>query len=43
MNHQVQALLDRAQQDLCACDLLVDQGYYIITASRAYYAMFYTS
>src|SRR5512142_2354624 len=41
MTQDEQAILSKAKENLEAAQLLLDQGFYGIAASRAYYAMFY--
>jgi uncharacterized protein (UPF0332 family) len=41
MTQDEQAILSKAKENLEASQLLLDQGFYGIAASRAYYAMFY--
>jgi uncharacterized protein (UPF0332 family) len=43
MKEQYQAILDKAKESLEAAKLLLEQGYYDFSASRAYYAMFYAA
>jgi uncharacterized protein (UPF0332 family) len=39
---EVQLYLDRARQDVQAAQSNLDQGFYSVAVSRAYYAMFYS-
>jgi len=39
---EVQLYLDRARQDVQAAQSNLDQGFYGVAVSRAYYAMFYS-
>ncbi len=41
MNQDERFLLDKAQENIKAAQLLLDQAFEEISASRAYYAMFY--
>ena len=41
MTQDEQAILSKAKENLEAAQLLLDQGFHGIAASRAYYAMFY--
>jgi len=43
MNAEAQSLLDRSRDNIRACEYLIDQGFYAIVASRAYYAIFYAT
>ena len=43
MKGQFQTILDKAKDSLDAAKLLADQGYFDFSASRTYYAMFYTA
>jgi uncharacterized protein (UPF0332 family) len=43
MNEQLKAILKKAVESLDAARLLADQGYPDFSASRVYYAMFYTA
>ena len=43
MQPGIDDLLGRARRELGAVRLLLDQGYYDVAASRAYYAMFYAA
>jgi len=43
MNEQFHVILDKARESLEAAELLYKQGYTDFAASRAYYAMFYTT
>jgi uncharacterized protein (UPF0332 family) len=36
-------LIDRANQELGACQLLLEQAYYSVAVSRSYYAMLYAA
>jgi|DewCreStandDraft_4_1066084.scaffolds.fasta_scaffold96419_2 hypothetical protein len=38
---EIQLYLDRARQDLNAAQSILDQGFYRVVVSRAYYAMYY--
>jgi uncharacterized protein (UPF0332 family) len=38
---QIDALLQKAEENINAAELLLQQGYFDISASRSYYAMFY--
>ena len=40
---EIQLYLDRAHQDLLATQSILDQSYYGVAVSRAYYAMFYAA
>jgi uncharacterized protein (UPF0332 family) len=40
---EIQLYLDRAHQDLLATQSILDQGFYGVAVSRAYYAMFYAA
>ena len=40
---EVQLYLDRARQDVQAAQSNLDQGFYSVSVSRAYYAMFYAA
>jgi uncharacterized protein (UPF0332 family) len=40
---EIQLYLDRARQDLQAAQSNLDQGFYGVAISRAYYAMFYSA
>jgi uncharacterized protein (UPF0332 family) len=40
---EVQLYLDRAGQDLQAAQSNLDQGFYGVAVTRAYYAMFYSA
>ncbi len=37
---EIQLYLDRARQDLNAAQSILDQGFYRVVVSRAYYAMY---
>jgi len=41
MNDEERSILDKANQNLQAAELLKNQGFHEIAASRAYYALFY--
>ena len=41
MNSEEREILDLAARNLQAAELLAEEGYYDIAASRGYYAMFY--
>ena len=41
MNSEESEILDIASQNLQAAELLIQQGFYGISASRGYYALFY--
>jgi len=41
MNNNIQSYVNRAKQNLSAADLLLQEGFNEIAASRANYAMFY--
>ncbi len=43
MNIQIQTMFDKAQRSLEAAQMLADQGHFDFSASRIYYAMFYTA
>lgn len=43
MSEQVRVILEKAQNSLEAAQLLAEKGYNDFSASRAYYAMFYTA
>jgi uncharacterized protein (UPF0332 family) len=40
---QVSSLISKAGENIEVADLLLNQGFYDISASRAYYAMFYVA
>ena len=40
---EIQLYLDRAHQDLQAAESNLNQGFYGVAVSRAYYAMFYAT
>lgn len=43
MKAQTKAFLDKAKENVDACEDLIRTGHFEIAASRAYYAMFYTA
>ncbi len=43
MSAEVHNLLGRCRENIRACEHLIDQGFYAIAASRAYYAIFYAA
>ena len=43
MKLRVQALLEKAQENIAACRDLIRTGHPAVAASRAYYAMFYVA
>ena len=43
MKEQFQPILKKAKDSLGAAKLLADQGYFDFSASRSYYAMYYTA
>lgn len=43
MNEQIERILKKAEDSLEAARFLADQGFFDFSASRAYYAMFYTA
>lgn len=40
---EIQSYLNRAQQDLLAAEQILQDGFYHVTVTRAYYAMFYAA
>ena len=40
---EIQSYLDRAQQDLLAAEQILNDSFYHVTVTRAYYAMFYAA
>jgi uncharacterized protein (UPF0332 family) len=41
MDERIEKLLKKAQEDLKASEIMIENGIYRIAASRVYYAMFY--